>query len=379
MKNVLASCLIAAATCGVFSSSAPASAAPKAPASAVETDIAQGRALREKGDLEGARRRFESAWEAGKSAVAGYELATVLRAQGRLNDAYDILFQVAELGPVAAGEIAAQKDAARLFAEVDAAIPMVLFDLGALGGEVVQVSIDGQPLPQAEWGEAQPLDPGQHAIVVLLRDGSGLQKAITVNEGARARVRFAPLEKERPAPILAPAPPASCPEGAVVRGMQCVRLRNYGWQLGVADGISSGLFVLGVATYPKPTYDEYGDEKDDGPTPLLIAGMVTYPLASPIVHWSHGHVGRGFASWGIHTVAWLGAIQTLIALDGPQTSGAAVAVLGFNAIGFGLDYLLVPHTDEIPVATDTGSTVSLRSFGVTPIRGGAAAAMQLTF
>lgn len=381
MKNVLASCLLALATCGSLSLAAEASAAQRAPASVVGADVAEGRALREKGDLEGARARFESAWKAGKTAIAGYELASVLRAQGRLNEAYDVLFQVAELSPVAPAEVAAQKEAARLFANVDAAIPMVLLDLDALAGEVAQVSIDGEPLPPAEWEEAQPLDPGRHEIVVLLRDGSGLKKAITVDEGARARLSFAPHEEGlASAPMPAPAPEASCPKGAVVRDMRCVRLRNYGWQLGIADGITSGLFVLGIATYPEPTYDEYGDEiGDEGPPAIMALGMFTYPFASPIVHWSHGHVGRGFASLGLHTAAWFGAIATIVELDGPQADSAAIATLGWTAIGFGLDYLLVPHIDEIPVATETASTVSLQSFGVTPIRGGAAASMQLTF
>jgi len=59
----------------------------------------------------------------------------------------------------------------------------------------------------------------------------------------------------------------------------------YGGQTLLADGLSATTFVLGAGA------DKSGF--------LVGTGFLGYMLATPIIHWSHGHVGRGFGSLGM--------------------------------------------------------------------------------
>jgi len=376
MRTNLTRSSLAFVACLFLSVAQRSVAAPNDPvALAAKADIDAGRMLREKGDLKGARARFRAAFKAQASAVAGYELGLTLRALGDLNGAYDILMQVGELKVDGVEEIGAQRSAATLLAEIDPLIPMAIFDLGALAPEVTKVEVDGALLPREEWTEAQPFNPGKHVVIVYLRDGSALKKSFTINERARARLTFAPpgaLPKaspdESPDADEEPAPRLRCPEGSVLRANQCwMQGRDYTVQLAIVDGLSTAALAGGVATQV---------------VPLMITGAVAFPLASPIVHWSHGRVGRGFGSFGLHAGALLGTIVTWAALarenDHLPEGPAALATLLWGGAAFGLDHLIIPHGDETKVApTRTG--LSLQLVMVAPIRGGAAASLTFSF
>lgn len=78
----------------------------------------------------------------------------------------------------------------------------------------------------------------------------------------------------------------------------------YGWQTLMVDAVSAATFASGVALS--------STRPGAGLTVLGLGGII---VGSPIVHWSHGHVGRGFASAALHTVL-------------PSLT-ASLAVLGF--------------------------------------------------
>lgn len=80
-----------------------------------------------------------------------------------------------------------------------------------------------------------------------------------------------------PVPIAppAPAPPAT-------------EQRWYGWQTLISDGAS--LLLVSMASQNRK-------ESIQNVTFGLAAAGIT--LGAPIIHWSHGHVGKGFASLGI--------------------------------------------------------------------------------
>ncbi len=78
-----------------------------------------------------------------------------------------------------------------------------------------------------------------------------------------------------PQPIVVAAPP---PPPRVEERDLPTESRWYGWQNLLVDG---GSVVLGVALR----------------SPAAFAA--SYALGGPIVHWAHGHVGKGFASLGL--------------------------------------------------------------------------------
>jgi hypothetical protein len=339
-------------------------------AAAAQADIAAGRALRDQKDLAGARLRFQSAFDASHRAVAGYELALTLRLLGDLNGAYDICRQVLELEPVEPDELAAQRAAGQLLAEVDPLIPMVLFDIAPVVADVTRVSIDGVDVPQAEWGEPQPVNPGKHVVLVYLRDGSALKKGFAISERARAKLTFKVPRAEADAP---PADPdelpkrtGPCPAGSHPDAQDyCVKPVSYGWQIVVVDGLSVGAFVIGGAAQSAVP---------------VAAGFLGYQLASPIVHWSHRRVGRGFASFGLRvapSLAVLGLLATETVENPSDGTVFAMFTAGMGA-GFLLDYFIVPHDDVEKVAGPKASTLR-PTLSIAPIRGGVAGSVVFQF
>jgi hypothetical protein len=105
------------------------------------------------------------------------------------------------------------------------------------------------------------------------------------------------------------------------------RRQWYGWQTLISDGAS--IFLL--ATAAGIANDASNEETAES---LVYGGLAGYYLGAPIIHWAHGHVGKGFASLGIRaggTVLMLFAISSCF--DGPCDSGAGVlAFVGVAAM-----------------------------------------------
>jgi hypothetical protein len=92
------------------------------------------------------------------------------------------------------------------------------------------------------------------------------------------------------------------------------RRRWYGWQTLLVDGASIGLLVLGVAA----------DDRGAG-----RLGALGYFFGAPIVHWSHGHVGKGFASLGLR----VGSVLVLsVAAFGCYGGKSAACYLGLSVV-----------------------------------------------
>lgn len=79
----------------------------------------------------------------------------------------------------------------------------------------------------------------------------------------------------------------------------------YGWQTIIADAAALTFMGGTVMTVKDRT----------APMGFFILGTGTYALGAPIVHWSQGEVGRGFASLGMRI-----ALPTLVGLTANQMS-----------------------------------------------------------
>jgi hypothetical protein len=73
----------------------------------------------------------------------------------------------------------------------------------------------------------------------------------------------------------------------------------YGWQTLTSDGSAIALGALA-----------YGADKAGGTSITNVfwtASVATFFLGAPVVHWKHGHVGKGFGSLGLRVGLPLGA------------------------------------------------------------------------
>src|SRR5690349_2815959 len=92
---------------------------------------------------------------------------------------------------------------------------------------------------------------------------------------------------EQPA---ADPPPESPPVMVVTPAPQVMRWVDvsYASQTLMLDGAAVSMFAFGVATDTKP---------------LPGLGILTYAFGPPIAHFTHGNVGKGFASMGIRIIS----------------------------------------------------------------------------
>jgi hypothetical protein len=70
--------------------------------------------------------------------------------------------------------------------------------------------------------------------------------------------------------------------------------RWYGWQTLLADGLTSGVFLVAAA-----------QQRSSDQEPYLILGALGWFLAPPIIHWGHGNVAEGFGSLGLRVAPFL--------------------------------------------------------------------------
>ncbi len=154
---------------------------------------------------------------------------------------------------------------------------------------------------------------------------------------------------EPPPDLPPPAPPPPQPAGPVVvaepqqvptYGQYQQRRRHerthwYGWQNLVVDG---GVMVASAGL---------GSANGTAGGVLLVTG---YVFGGPIVHWSHGQVGRGFASLGIRVGAPL-VLGTLgfAVFRGSGSQDEYAGLIGL-ALGFGFGVLSAIVIDAAALA-----------------------------
>lgn len=109
--------------------------------------------------------------------------------------------------------------------------------------------------------------------------------------------------------------------------------RWYGWQTLIADGVSLGLVVGG------------GYANSGG---VVYAGIMTYFLAPPIIHFAHGHVGKGFLSMGLRVGMPIALGLGLAAASNCSSGG--YCGLGEFALGFGIGMAGASAIDSAAIA-----------------------------
>jgi len=135
----------------------------------------------------------------------------------------------------------------------------------------------------------------------------------------------------------------------------------YGAPIVIADLAAVTLTVAGAATASSSSDLGFG---------LIAAGVGTYVLGGPIVHFSEDRIGTGFASLGLRVGAPLlgGAVGLGIgsaAVNGCTGEMCGLGALAFAALGVGAGLLAAPIVDSAVLARKP-VTRSQMSLSVTP-------------
>ncbi len=165
-SKLLATSAVAVALCVGGSAIAEPTAADKETARGL---MAEGRADRDRGDVQGALKAFAAADAIMHVPTTGLELARAQAAVGQLVEALDTALRVART-PERPNEPVpfrvAREAATALDAELEGRVPSLkIVVTGAPQGTSARVTVDGAAVPAELLGQPRKLNPGHHAIV----------------------------------------------------------------------------------------------------------------------------------------------------------------------------------------------------------------------
>jgi hypothetical protein len=113
--------------------------------------------------------------------------------------------------------------------------------------------------------------------------------------------------------------------------------RWYGWETLIGLAITDGALIGGGAAL-----------ESGWP---IVAGFIMRPFVGPIVHWQHGHVGRGFGSLGLNVGVpfTLGAVGA--AATGDNCNRSLGCLAGF-VLGYFIGSIVAPIIDVAALSTE---------------------------
>ena len=241
-----ATTLAAPLVLAAFAFATPALAEPTAADKDVARGLmAEGRADRDKGNLQGALKAFAQADAIMHVPTTGMELARAYAAVGQLVEARDIALFVMRIpeAPNDPAPFRVAREAARAFDdELEPRIPsLVIRVTGIVEGVRPTVTIDGVAVSSDPPEQPQPVDPGHHAIVAK----AGTATATREIDVAERDAKEVTLELGSAA---APAVVGASGEKAQSRGQSLAPVLVYGGfglaAVGIAVGAVTGIVSI---------------------------------------------------------------------------------------------------------------------------------------
>src|SRR5260221_3476435 len=141
----------------------------------------EGRELREKGDLQGALKRFQAADGIMHVPTTALEVARTQATLGLLVEARDTIAAIRKT-PAKANDpepfAEARNRAEELDASLDVRVPSLTIKVdGAAAGETPTITIDGVQVPAAAVGLPRRVDPGHHVVAAKTASSGGSAEA----------------------------------------------------------------------------------------------------------------------------------------------------------------------------------------------------------
>jgi hypothetical protein len=281
-----------------------------------ETDSATRNAARELGSsgveayqagrYEQASDELEKAYSILRVPSLGLWSARALVKRGRLVEAAARYEETLSL-PLPSGDAAVHKksveEAKTELAALKPAIPTLTVRLQGAAPSEVQVSLDGEPLPQALLGTAKPVNPGSHQVVGL-RGEQRVTASETVSEGQVREVALSFRTAAAVAPgVSSSGPDPSDPPRDVQPTTRPARTRRVWSVVALAAG-GAGLAFGGVtgllALNKRGELDETGKCTDGCPSALEsdVNELNRYRTLSTVGFIAGGVlVGAGIVLW----------------------------------------------------------------------------------
>jgi hypothetical protein len=153
----------------------------------------EGRDLRDKGDLQGALKRFQAADGIMHVPTTGLEVARTQATLGLLVEARDTIAAIRKTPPKPNEPepfVEARSKADELDSSLDGRVPSLTITVdGAAASETPTITIDGVQVPAAAVGLPRKVDPGHHVIVAKTASAEGTQE-IDVREKEQKQVQL---------------------------------------------------------------------------------------------------------------------------------------------------------------------------------------------
>lgn len=275
------------------------------------------------GDHEGALAGFRASFSVVESPNTQLMIGRELAALGKLADAYRAIRAAEKLAQDASQVDAKYVDAAKAAnleaEEMRARIGMLRLDLGDV--VALEISVQGQPIPLEQRGEAIPVDPGRVPVVVRTPSGV-LTREVDAMAGSESVADFKPE--------VAPPPPEE-PSGGGFNpfdGGSDQRTTAY-----IAGGVgAAGMIVFGVfGAMHLSTFGDLEDQCPGGRCPASLQGDAD----SGQTYQTVANVGLVVGAIGLAAGTAL-FVTTLIGDDDQSTASAPPLELGVGPTGFSL-------------------------------------------
>ncbi|WP_437299950.1 hypothetical protein [Sorangium sp. So ce426] len=183
-----------------------------------EALLDEGKSLMKKGKVAEACPKIEESYRLSPRSATLLALAMCHEKQGKIATAWS---EYIDLGAAARkeGNKRLEADAKARGAKLELSLPRLTLSVPrAAAVEGLEVTLDGAPVDGALWGQARPIDPGQHKVSASAPGRKPWEKSVTIKRGERKTVAVPALAKDasaaaQPAPAAeAPAPAAAAPE-----------------------------------------------------------------------------------------------------------------------------------------------------------------------
>ncbi|WP_437941275.1 hypothetical protein [Sorangium sp. So ce341] len=175
----------------------------------------EGKALMKKGKLAEACPKIEESYRLSPRSATLLALATCHEKQGKLATAWS---EYIDLSAAARkeGNKRLEADAKARGARLELRLPRLTVNVPrAAAVEGLEVTLDGAPVDSASWGQARPIDPGEHKVSASAPGRKTWEASVSIKRGERKAVAVPALAKDgSAAPEPAPAEEAPAKEAA---------------------------------------------------------------------------------------------------------------------------------------------------------------------
>ncbi|WP_433936080.1 hypothetical protein AB3662_15360 [Sorangium cellulosum] len=175
-----------------------------------EALLDEGKQLMKKGKLAEACPKIEESYRLSPRSATLLALATCHEKQGKIATAW---VEYIDLGAAARkeGNKRLEADAKARGAKLELRLPRLTLNVPrAAAVEGLEVTLDGTPVDSAAWGQARPIDPGQHKVSASAPGRKRWEQTVAIKRGERKAVTVPALARDASA-APEPAPAAKAP------------------------------------------------------------------------------------------------------------------------------------------------------------------------